>query len=77
MAILYVKNGIDGQLISEGGNFFKENHRRPDIAYYTREQILALKEDKYTVPEFVIEIISPTDKAYKINKKSTPTEMQV
>lgn len=69
MAILYVNHGLTGQLIVEGDNFFKKNHRRPDIAYYTREQILALKEDNYSVPEFVIEIISPTDNAYKVNQK--------
>ena len=69
LSILYVKSGIDGQLIAEGDNFFKQHHRRPDMAYYTRKQILALKDDKYTVPEFVIEIISPSDNAYRINRK--------
>ena len=63
------KHSINGQLISEGDNFFKKNHRRPDIAFYTRQQILLAKDDKYTVPEFVIEIISPTDNAYKVNQK--------
>jgi len=63
------KYQLKGQLISEGDNFFRKHHRRPDIAYYTRQQILALKEDKYTVPEFVIEIISPSDNAYKVNQK--------
>lgn len=63
------KYQIAGQLISEGDNFFLKHHRRPDIAYYTRQQLLDLEKDKYTIPEFIIEVISPNDIAYEINKK--------
>lgn len=62
-------NQIKGCLFTYADNFYNQNYRQPDLAYYTREQILALKEDKYSVPEFVIEIISPSDKAYKVNSK--------
>ncbi|MFK7979255.1 MAG: Uma2 family endonuclease [Saprospiraceae bacterium] len=63
------KYQIKGQLIAEGDNFFLKNHRRPDIAFYTRQQLLDLQKDKYTIPEFVIEVISPSDNINTVNKK--------
>lgn len=52
---------IKGQLISEGDNFFNGNRRRPDMAYYTNEQLKASFNGEKTVPEFVIEIASRWD----------------
>lgn len=56
-------------LIAEGDTFFDRKHRRPDIAFYTSEQIRAAKENKNVVPEFVIEIISSKDQINRVIKK--------
>ena len=45
--------------------------RRPDIAYLTTEQVQLGKEGEDVIPEFVVEIISETDKQYKIEEKLT------
>jgi Uma2 family endonuclease len=64
------KYKIDGRLIPEGDNFFSGNHRRPDVAYYTRDQIrLAQDDDNEVVPQFVIEVISTNDQMNKVVKK--------
>ncbi len=60
---------ISGSLMPEGDTFFGTNHRRPDIAYYTDEQIEAAAEDKEAEPQFVIEIISTTDQMNRVHKK--------
>ena len=60
---------VEGLLISEGDTFFKSHHRRPDIAYYTDEQIDQIEEGKPPLPKFVIEVISKNDKFRKVNKK--------
>ena len=44
--------------------------RRPDIAYLTKEQILATKQGEDEIPEFVIEVISGNDKANKVEEKA-------
>lgn len=57
----------NGRLIPEGDNFFKGNHRRPDIAYYTQEQIRLAQDDaNIVVPQFVIEVISTNDQMNKV-----------
>ena len=56
-------------LIAEGDTFFDGKHRRPDIAFYTLEQIRAAKDDQNVVPEFVIEIISSKDQINRVVKK--------
>lgn len=43
--------------------------RRPDIAYFTNEQIDEAKEGNDVIPELVIEIISPNDDAEQVEKK--------
>lgn len=45
--------------------------RRPDIAYFTREQIKKGRENENVVPEFVIEVISGSDNFYKVEEKIT------
>jgi len=45
--------------------------RRPDIAYFTDNQILKGREGEDVLPEFVIEIISETDQSYKVENKLT------
>lgn len=60
---------ITGSLIPEGDTFFGENHRRPDVAYYTDEQIEAAAEDDEAEPQFVIEVISTKDQMNRVYKK--------
>lgn len=43
--------------------------RRPDLAYFTIEQILAAKHGEHPIPSFVIELISTHDKANKLESK--------
>jgi Uma2 family endonuclease len=45
--------------------------RRPDIAYLTDEQIQRTKNNEDVIPEFMIEIISGSDNAYKLEAKIT------
>ena len=46
-----------------------EQKRIPDMAFFTRNQILDSADDKESIPAFVVELISPTDKADKIETK--------
>ncbi|MFY8001682.1 MAG: Uma2 family endonuclease [Candidatus Kapaibacteriota bacterium] len=46
-----------------------EQVRRPDLAYFTREQIIASKHGEQPIPPFVIELISTHDKAQKLESK--------
>ncbi len=43
--------------------------RRPDLAYFSGEQIANSDENEEPIPSFVIEVISPTDDAIKIETK--------
>ncbi|MCU0326299.1 MAG: Uma2 family endonuclease [Spirosomaceae bacterium] len=43
--------------------------RRPDISYFSREQINNTKLGIDEIPEFVIEVISGSDNSYKIEDK--------
>ncbi len=60
---------ISGSLMPEGDTFFGENHRRPDVAYYTDEQIEAAADDDDAEPQFVIEIISSNDQMNRVHRK--------
>ena len=65
----YKKNGI---LVAEYDVMLSGiQMRRPDIAYLTKDQINLGKEGEDVIPEFVVEIISETDKQYKIEEKLT------
>lgn len=66
---LLLEKKIHGELIAEADLFFKEHHRRPDVCWLTDEQIDNLAEQGRDVPSFVIEIISPNDKAVKVEAK--------
>jgi len=67
---LKIEKGIDGQLIPEGDTFFGSQHRRPDIAYYTKKQIREAKKTQLKQPpQFIIEIISTNDQANLVNRK--------
>lgn len=43
--------------------------RRPDIAFFTHQQRLLMKQGQNQIAPWVVEIISPTDNADKINQK--------
>ncbi len=57
------------QLIAEGDAFFDNNHRRPDIAFYTLEQIQIARTGQNVVPKFVIEVISSNDQMQLVHQK--------
>lgn len=56
-------------LVAEGDTFFDNHHRRPDIAFYTKQQIRIAKDGKNIVPAFVAEVISNKDQINLVNKK--------
>ena len=43
--------------------------RRPDIAYFTDEQVEQGRRGEDVIPAFVIEVLSETDQAYRIEEK--------
>ena len=43
--------------------------RRPDIAYFTDDQIQRGRQGEDVIPKFVVEILSETDQAYRIEEK--------
>lgn len=49
--------------------FFAGNHRRPDIAYFTDEQIDAARYNEDVYPDFVIEVISKNDQLERVAEK--------
>ena len=63
------KYGIKGSLMPEGDTFFNKNHRRPDIAFYTRTQLVDAADNNNIVPLFVIEIVSANDQMNYMHKK--------
>ena len=67
--LLRFERKIEGILITEGDVFFLEKHRRPDIAYFTSEQVADAADGINPVPKFVIEIISNSDAINRVNKK--------
>jgi Uma2 family endonuclease len=60
---------FSGQIVTEGDLFFLENHRRPDFAYLTKEQIRLSRLGEVTMPLFVIEVISQHDKMNYVYEK--------
>jgi hypothetical protein len=61
----------------KGGTFIAEpdvmltaiQMRRPDIAYFSNEQVEAGRIGEDVIPAFVIEVISESDLAYRIEEK--------
>ncbi len=60
---------INGRFIAEVDTFFNKQHRRPDIAFFTKVQIRADKSNAASIPQFVIEVISSTDQVNRLVKK--------
>jgi len=64
------ENSIDGRLISEVDTFFAGKHRRPDISFFTRQQIKDARTGSNKIPpQFLIEIISSTDQINRVQRK--------
>lgn len=68
LAELRGKNKKIGKFLSEVDTFFGPNHRRPDIAYFSPEQILLLRSANQE-PQFVIEVISNSDQLNAAHEK--------
>ncbi|AEE53394.1 Uma2 family endonuclease [Haliscomenobacter hydrossis] len=62
---------VNGMLMPEGDIFFGPNHRRPDIAYLSQDQIARTAHGENQVPAFVIEIISTKDQMNRVHEKMT------
>ena len=61
----------EGELFTEVDVMTSEEQlRRPDLAYYSRNQIIEMAKGINQVPSFVIEIISPSDNQNKILEKN-------
>lgn len=57
-----------GELMQEVDSFFDGAHRRPDISYFSKPQMLAIPNGNQ-IPQFVIEIISKSDQIILVNEK--------
>lgn len=61
---------VNGRLIPEPDLFFLSNHRRPGVAWLTKEQIRTLASPgAYEVPAFIIEVISSNDQINAVKEK--------
>ncbi|AEI50078.1 Uma2 family endonuclease [Runella slithyformis] len=70
---LFIEKGFwkSGTLISEYDvQLTGIQMRRPDIAYLSKEQIKRTKQGEDEIPEFLIEIISGSDNANKVEEKT-------
>ena len=69
---------VQSSSYAEGGNLFPETPvpvsqdrvRIPDVAFFTKEQIAASERGEQPIPPFVVEIISPNEKGFKIEQKA-------
>jgi Uma2 family endonuclease len=67
---LLFENKVSGEIIAEPDLFFLKNHRRPDMAWLTDEQIDKLADSsEVEIPAFVIEVISNNDQTNKVKDK--------
>lgn len=75
--LIFIEKGLykKGSLISESDVMLSGTPpagiqmRRPDIAYFTREQIYAGHSGEDVIPEFVVELISANDDIEKVEEK--------
>lgn len=67
---LRMENKASGKLYAEIDTFFQKNvHRRPDLAWFSDEQVARMARRENQVPKFVIEIISENDVVDKLLDK--------
>ena len=70
--LLFIEKGLYkiGSLISEPDVMLTGiQMRRPDIAFFTREQIYEGLQGEDVIPAFVVELISPTDEIERVEEK--------
>jgi Uma2 family endonuclease len=70
--LLFIEKGYYklGSLISEPDVMLTAIQlRRPDIAFFTREQIYAGQKGEDVVPQFVVELIFPSDDIERVEEK--------
>jgi Uma2 family endonuclease len=60
---------ISGLLMPEGDILFNGNHRRPDVSYFTDNQIDKTAFGENQIPQFVIEVISTKDQMNLVHEK--------
>ena len=64
------KNGQRiGSFPMEGDIFFLSNHRRPDICFISVEQMIGTRLNTAPKPEFIVEVLSPSDNINRVNDK--------
>jgi len=67
---LLFQKKLSGALEPEIDTFFLEKvHRRPDMAWFSKEQIITMGKGENQIPKFVIEIISKNDTARAVQGK--------
>lgn len=69
--VLLFQQQVSGELLAEADLlFFKNLHRRPDLAWLTNQQINHLaQKGAIEIPAFIIEVISTNDAAQRIVEK--------
>lgn len=67
--LLEIEGKVNGVLGPETDTFFKQNHRRPDFAYFSEEQIDRADLGENQLPLFVIEVISTNDGMNRVHRK--------
>ncbi|MEQ1746369.1 MAG: Uma2 family endonuclease [Saprospiraceae bacterium] len=68
---LSLQKALSGKLMAEVDILLSAiTHRRPDVAFFTKEQIRNGRNDQIQVPAFVAEIISPNDSANRVSRKT-------
>lgn len=61
---------VDGALEQEIDTFFLETiHRRPNVAYFSPEQLARMAHGTNQIPSFVIEITSGTNAVNRVTQK--------
>lgn len=67
---LKIEKKVSGYLESETDIFIlKDIHRRPDVSFFTKEQVALMAHGQFPTPEFVIEVVSKNDVLPKQNLK--------
>jgi Uma2 family endonuclease len=58
-----------GSFTAEADAFFNMQHRKPDLAYFTHEELRRMRTGEKIVPMFIVEIISPSDNINRVTQK--------
>lgn len=67
---LKATKNISGTLMPETDSKFNDGvHRRPDLAYFSTEQLPKMAHGENQIPEFVIEVVSKNDQINRLQAK--------